>query len=172
MFSWISSLLPLYRLLLFFPDPGQPNAKPYYIGKTSWPCVSMNNKKFSNVRYKRNAPYLFPWRPVHSWMYFQGHVFEFGVTDRSGNPLTSSISQTGPRWGHICKHRLLRGQTEYTLLSVDCVARCTHKYRAVFGRYSLVFNNCHKFVNTLSNIMCHRATCPEWCGWTKYRNRG
>lgn len=163
--------MDLINFELYFAGFGSPYAQPFHVGKTDLACVS--NEKFfgkrrfkrsSIGRYKRKAPSVNPWNPTHSWIYFHGYYFEFGITNRIGEPLVATISQVRPAWGDKCRHDLRRGKTRYTYLSLDCVARCTRNYKSVFGRYHLFLNNCHHFVNLMSHAMCHTTTCPAWCG--------
>uniref|UniRef100_K1RWS8 Uncharacterized protein n=1 Tax=Magallana gigas TaxID=29159 RepID=K1RWS8_MAGGI len=52
----------------------------------------------------------------------------------------------------------------YSKLSLDCIKGCARNYRCHFGSYSLLGNNCHKFANRLSEVLCTRGTsCPSWC---------
>ncbi|KAJ8299733.1 hypothetical protein KUTeg_023793 [Tegillarca granosa] len=119
---------------------------PYYFGTTNLICMSSKGKR---------APDRGLWDISHRWIYYQGFYFE-RLSDRDvyGTSLTDSDK---------CSHQMESVPAGYSKLSVDCIQKCTNRYRQKYGGYSLLSNNCHKFANRLSAILCDSVTCPSWC---------
>lgn len=66
--------------------------------------------------------------------------------------------------GHKCSGKMERSPAGYSELSVQCIKGCAKNYRCKFGKYRLFRNNCHKFANRLSAVLCRKGTtCPFWC---------
>ena len=68
------------------------------------------------------------------------------------------------RYGGKCSGSTESSPAGYSYLSADCIKGCARNYRCKFGTYSALSNNCHKFANRLSEVLCTSGhTCPSWC---------
>ncbi|KAJ8317776.1 hypothetical protein KUTeg_004670 [Tegillarca granosa] len=93
--------------------------KPYYFGTTNLWCIK---------KYKRGAaPSRGTWTLKHRWIYYEGFYFE-----RLGN---GEVYGTKPTAASKCSWRRESSPAGYSSLSVNCIKRCTEKYRARYGRY-------------------------------------
>ncbi|KAJ8299508.1 LOW QUALITY PROTEIN: hypothetical protein KUTeg_023568 [Tegillarca granosa] len=109
--------------------------KPYYFGTTNLWCIK---------KYKRGAaPSRGTWTLKHRWIYYEGFYFE-----RLGN---GEVYGNKPTAASKCSWRRESSPAGYSSLSVNCIKRCTEKYRARYGRYRLLSNNCHHFANNTTN---------------------
>ncbi|KAJ8299778.1 hypothetical protein KUTeg_023838 [Tegillarca granosa] len=110
--------------------------KPYYFGTTNLWCIK---------KYKRGAaPSRGTWTLKHRWIYYEGFYFE-----RLGN---GEVYGKQPTAASKCSWRRESSPAGYSSLSVNCIKRCTEKYRARYGRYRLLSNNCHHFANNPTTL--------------------
>ncbi|XP_078312677.1 uncharacterized protein LOC144619171 [Crassostrea virginica] len=106
---------------------------------------------------KRDAPARGTWDLSHRFIYYQGYYFEF-LDD------SNAYISTHRQAGHRCSGGTESSPAGYSYLSLDCIKGCARNYRCRFGTYSLLGNNCHKFANRLSEVLCTSGhTCPSWC---------
>ena len=66
---------------------------------------------------------------------------------------------------HRCSSSREGSPAGYSRLSLDCIKGCARNYRCKYGKFKLLLgNNCHKFANRLSAVLCTTGTtCPSWC---------
>ncbi|XP_011421702.1 uncharacterized protein [Magallana gigas] len=127
--------------------PSRGGASPYYFGTTNLFCMAG----------KRGAPARGTWALSHRFIYYKGYYFEFLSSSKA------SISTQRQAAGR-CSGGRESSPAGYSELSLECIKGCAKNYRCHFGTYSLLGNNCHKFANRLSEVLCTRGTsCPSWC---------
>nr|XP_022345252.1 uncharacterized protein LOC111137850 [Crassostrea virginica] len=128
--------------------PKKGGASPYYFGTTNLWCIKKG---------KREAPSRGTWSLSHRFIYYKGYYFEFL---RNSN----AVIGTSARDSHRCSSRREGSPAGYSRLSLECIKGCARNYRCTYGRYRLLGNNCHKFANRLSAVLCTTGTtCPSWC---------
>eukprot|EP00105_Crassostrea_gigas_P005513 XP_011419147.1 PREDICTED: uncharacterized protein LOC105322243 [Crassostrea gigas] len=126
-------------------------ASPYYFGTTNLGCMMKYGKG------KRRAPWRSTIALTHRFIYYKGFYFEF---------MSNSYAYySRQRYkGDKCSGKMERSPAGYSELSVECIKGCAKNYRCKFGKYRLIRNNCHKFANRLSAVLCRKGTtCPFWC---------
>ncbi|CAC5375390.1 unnamed protein product [Mytilus coruscus] len=128
-------------------DPSR--GKPFYFGTTRLFCMAKGKRGSSPSRPT--------WALKHRWIEYNGHYFE---RLKNGGDIFSS---NAPKDSNKCSSRRESRPAGYSSLSIDCLKRCTNKYRQRYGSYRLLSNNCHHFANRFSDILCSRTTCPSWC---------
>ncbi|VDI56721.1 Hypothetical predicted protein [Mytilus galloprovincialis] len=97
------------------------------------------------------------WALTHRWIEYNGHFFERLKT--GGDVYSSNFPQDLQK----CSSKREGFPAGYSSLSIDCLKRCTNKYRDHYGKYRVLTNNCHDFANRFSDMLCSRTTCPSWC---------
>ena len=109
------------------------------------------------MKGKREAS---PSRPTlqlkHRWILYDGYYFE-RMTNKDVYTYGHSVAM------HKCYTKREGRPAGYSSIGVQCMKRCTDKYKRKFGRYRLIRNNCHHFANRMADILCTRSTCPSWC---------
>lgn len=133
----------------FFLDPSR--GKPFYFGTTRLFCMAKGKRGSSPSRPT--------WALKHRWIEYNGHFFE---RLKNGGDIFSS---NAPKDSNKCSSSRESRPAGYSSLSIDCMKRCTNKYRQRYGGYRLLSNNCHHFANRFSDILCSSSTCPSWCAW-------
>lgn len=133
----------------FFLDPSR--GKPFYFGTTRLFCMAKGKRGSSPSRPT--------WALKHRWIEYNGHFFE---RLKNGGDIFSSDA---PKDSNKCSSSRESRPAGYSSLSIDCMKRCTTKYRQRYGGYRLLSNNCHHFANRFSDILCSSSTCPSWCAW-------
>lgn len=129
---------------------------PYWFGKTNLACAI----RFGKGRRKRGAvPHRYEHSLTHRWIEYRGHYFEFL------GPGHLRASSSAPYAAGSCSQRREGRVAGYGVLSVDCLERCTRSYEDRFGGYSWIPNNCHRFANRISKLLCQESSCPSWCNW-------
>ncbi|XP_063409616.1 uncharacterized protein LOC134692912 [Mytilus trossulus] len=128
-------------------DPSR--GKPFYFGTTRLFCMAKGKRGSSPSRPT--------WALKHRWIEYNGHFFE---RLKNGGDIFSSDA---PKDSNKCSSRRESRPAGYSSLSIDCMKRCTNKYRQRYGSYRLLSNNCHHFANRFSDILCSSSTCPSWC---------
>lgn len=125
----------------------------YFLGEMSIPDTILG-------RNKRNI--ISPWTFSHSLLLFRGKVFEWGI--RSGWRLNYYMDRR-PSSCTIKWHWGSKGSSK-------CSLRDAEKWTREFGRkyrYSLLWNNCHHFVNHLVKYLstnCGRWSTQNFLEWT------
>ncbi|XP_078311626.1 uncharacterized protein LOC111134274 [Crassostrea virginica] len=128
--------------------PRSGGASPYYFGTTSLWCLSKG---------KRGAPSRSTWSLTHRFIYYKDFYFEF-----LGN--SNAVIGTSARDSHRCSSSREGSPAGYSRLSLDCIKGCARNYRCRYGKYNLLWNNCHHFTNRFSAVLCTTGTtCPSWC---------
>ncbi|KAK3102474.1 hypothetical protein FSP39_011622 [Pinctada imbricata] len=157
----------MFSILLIAPR--SPDEKPFYFGSSDLFCTTTGvDISIPGLRRKRSAPARDVMELVHSWIYYDGLYFEFGVDPEYGFKMPFSSSSkvamfTGlPYLGYKCPWRREPFPAGYSSLPVGCLQRCASRYEVFLGRYSTLFNNCHHFSNLISDILCSNQ-CPSWC---------
>lgn len=85
--------------------------------------------------------------------------FFFGILGNS-----KAYIATHRQASNRCSGGMESSPAGYSQLSVDCIKGCARNYRCHFGHYSLLSNNCHKFANRISAVLCTSGrSCPSWC---------
>ena len=86
----------------------------------------------------------------------------------------SVVIGTKAQESHRCSSRKERYPAGYSRLSLSCIEGCARNYRCRYGKYNFWSNNCHKFANRLSAVLCTTGTtCPSWClGSCNYARSG
>ena len=135
-----------------FIDPSR--GRPYYFGTTNLLCMGKGKRE--------DSPSRFTWSLTHRWIQYEGHYFE------RLNGRGDLYSSESPSDSSRCSTKRESKPAGYSNLSIDCLKRCTDNYEKKYGSYHLLYNNCHKFANRFSDMLCSRTTCPSWC-WT-WRN--
>jgi hypothetical protein len=128
---------------------------PYWFGKTDLKCLMRSGRK----KGKRGAPHKYTLACKHRWIKYCGHYFEFLGR---GKLIYSSSSTDG---AGSCSQSQESQAAGYSVLSVDCIKRCTRSYEEEFGDYNFLLNNFHHFANRLSDILCRKSSYPNWCNW-------
>ena len=128
---------------------------PYWFGKTNLSCLIGLGKG----RGKRGVPERFELALDHRWIKYRGHYFEIL------GPGYLRVSSISPLGAGSCSQRQESRVAGYGVLSVDCIKRCTRSYENTFGRYNVLSNNCHRFANRISRVLCQDSSCPSWCNW-------
>ncbi|VDI52838.1 Hypothetical predicted protein [Mytilus galloprovincialis] len=160
---------------------------PNLIGKRS---VREKNKTKSSEP-QNHSPTRSTLRPVHRWIFYEGYFIEFGagsgnignfqdvgnktlysaLNGNSGetnskfdeNSLSNANMQTVyPKNGDLCSAKMESEIAGYSSVPLGCLYKCARSFVTKFGKYHLIKNNCHRFANKLSNILC-TGICPEWC---------
>ncbi|XP_078312493.1 uncharacterized protein LOC111132763 [Crassostrea virginica] len=128
--------------------PSTGGASPYYFGTTSLWCLSKG---------KRGAPSRSTWALKHRFIYYKGYYFELWSN-------SYAYIGTSAQGSSKCSIKREGSPAGYSRLSLDCIKGCARNYRCAYGRYRLLGNNCHKFANRLSAVLCTTGTtCPSWC---------
>lgn len=134
-------------------------AIPYYFGTTELMCMRYGLHR-KNPIMKRHAPSRFTFNPTHRWIYYAGMYLEFG--NRIGKD-AALVNYYVPHLGDVCPLDLEPEPAGFSRLSPECVKGCVENYTDKYGNYHVYTNNCHHFVNKISQIMCESVICPEWC---------
>lgn len=127
--------------------PEWESASPYYFGTTDLTFMMTERRKRELQQRSERL-----W--AHRFIYYKGYYFEFGSntahigTNRSYNHCYGAVEST---------------PAGYSTMSLDCIKKCTSHYRCYFGDYHLLDNNCHVFANRLSQVLCFKKQCPNWC---------
>ncbi|XP_062607345.1 uncharacterized protein LOC134282015 [Saccostrea cucullata] len=128
--------------------PARGGASPYYFGTTNLWCMNKG---------RRGIPTRGVWELTHRFIYYKGLYFEFS---------SDSKAHVSPNrlLGYKCSGGRESSPAGYSEVDVECLKGCARNYRCTFGSYNLLSNNCHKFANRLSEVMCKRGSgCPRWC---------
>ncbi|XP_048747519.2 uncharacterized protein LOC125659779 [Ostrea edulis] len=130
--------------------PSRTGAAPYYFGTTNLSCLSKQ-------KGKRGAPWRGTWSYTHRFIYYRGKYL-----DLLGN---SRVAISSRRFGgHRCSGGREGSPAGYSEVSLACIEGCARNYRCTFGRYRLLWNNCHHFANKISQVLCRMGnSCPRWC---------
>ena len=76
----------------------------------------------------------------------------------------SYVTIVRKRYGGRCSESITGSPAGYSYLSANCVKGCARNYCCKFGTYSALSNNCHRFANSLSEVLCTSGhTCHSWC---------
>ncbi|XP_078313015.1 uncharacterized protein LOC144619359 [Crassostrea virginica] len=127
--------------------PRRGGASPYYFGSTSLSCLTSS---------KRGVPSRGIWELTHRFIYYKEFYFDFHSDSYA------TIARL--RYGGKCSGSTESSPAGYSYLSADCIKGCARNYRCKFGTYNALSNNCHKFANRLSEVLCTSGhTCPSWC---------
>ncbi|XP_069101507.1 uncharacterized protein [Argopecten irradians] len=143
-----------------------PDEKPYYFGTTNLFCMTYS---YYFRRDKRSAS-MFPFLPIHSWLYYEGKYVEFGIYHNYRKPYNYSVSVERPAVGDKCGFKQHHAPKGYSSLGIDCIEGCARNYIRTYGDYKLFSNNCHVFLNRISKILCHNDKCPDWCLYNQTAN--
>lgn len=130
--------------------PSRSGASPYYFGTTELLCMTTKGKRES-------APSRSTGAFIHRFIYYKGKYFDF-LGD-------SKVAISNSRYkGNKCSGTIESSPAGYSSISLACIEGCAKNYRCTFGRYDLFGNNCHKFANRISAVLCTRSSyCPSWC---------
>ena len=129
---------------------------PYWFGKTNLSCLISLGKK---QREKREAPHRFEHALSHRWIKYRGYYFEFL------GPGVVHVNSSSPLEAGSCSQHQESRIAGYGELDIDCITNCAEKYEKEFGTYTFLSNNCHRFANRISDILCQESSCPSWCNW-------
>eukprot|EP00105_Crassostrea_gigas_P021488 XP_011440635.1 PREDICTED: uncharacterized protein LOC105337561 [Crassostrea gigas] len=126
--------------------PSRGGANPYYFGTTNLWCMHKG---------KRGPPSRGIWELKHRFIYYQGYYIEF-----LGN--SKAYIATHRQASNRCSGGRENSPAGYSQLGVDCIKGCARNYRCHFGHYGLLSNNCHKFANRISAVLCTSGrSCPS-----------
>ncbi|XP_048747006.1 uncharacterized protein LOC125659389 [Ostrea edulis] len=132
--------------------PKRNGAQPYYFGSTNLKCMIKEGKKG-----KRSAPARGIWDLKHRFIEYRGHYFDF--LDNS----KVYISKRRLQW-RKCSGGKEGSPAGHSELSLNCIIGCAKNYKCRYGKYRFLKNNCNKFANRLSKVLCRRGKkCPSWC---------
>lgn len=129
-----------------FLDPSK--GKPYYFGTTNIFCT------IKKTRRKRSSPSSYTLSlKQRRWILYDGVYFErFRKNDTATYGHSTDMDS--------CKTKRERSPAEYSNLSVDCLKRCTERYRQLYGRYHLLTNNCHHFADKCLPYCATQSALP------------
>ncbi|XP_048747604.2 uncharacterized protein LOC125659854 [Ostrea edulis] len=132
--------------------PSRNGASPYFFGTTDLNCMMAQRDKFKRSVPKRNI-----WSYIHRFVYYRGKYFDFLRNSR----VKISSSRLN---GHVCSGRMEGKPAGYSQLNLSCIMGCAKNYPCKYGKYFFLWNNCHRFANKLSEVLCSSgAQCPSWC---------
>ncbi|XP_061194331.1 uncharacterized protein LOC133202507 [Saccostrea echinata] len=136
--------------------PYRDGANPYYFGTTHLRCI-LHHHKGHHHRGRRSAPSRWTYVPSHRFIEYKGYYYDF----QSNSNVSIANSRLS---GDVCSGAKEKSPAGYSELSSECIEGCAKNYRCKFGNYSLWSNNCHRFANRMSEVLCRRGTtCPDWC---------
>jgi hypothetical protein len=135
-------------------------AKPYFLETTHLTCMLRTGIGLAIAFIagrKKRALQVKEIDMSHSYIYYDGVLFEFGLNGTRIEP------QGLPMFSKTCPSAYLPLPAGFSHLSVDCVVKCAKNYHIRFGNYKVFTNNCNTFTNRLSDLLCHEIHCPSWC---------
>ena len=88
---------------------------------------------------------VFQWKLDHSLLMFRGKIFEWGLGDQKTYKMNRDPSQCSISWSSGSK-----GRSKCLLSDVE---DWTEDYPNEYGKYDLLTNNCHFFVNRLVKFL-------------------
>jgi hypothetical protein len=141
----------------------------------------LGKRSVATATHKRRSPARSTLRPVHRWIFYNGYFIEFGAgsgnigikqiehvypqldnKQESVSLSNANIQALYPKNGDICSAKMESEVAGYSSVSLGCLHKCARSYVSKFGKYHLIKNNCHRFANIISDILC-TGICPEWC---------
>ena len=122
----------------------------YYFGSQSLMCL--NGPLFSSTS---SAPSRFSYSPWHRLIKYKNYIIEWGTGEYSIN-----YRHPHSRRCHVTWESRPAGRSSKSINEVDNFGRMYEFYN---GEYSMIFNNCHMFANSLSRFLTYN-TRPNSCG--------
>ena len=122
----------------------------YYFGSQSLMCL--NGPLFSSTA---SAPSRFSYSPWHRLIKYKNYIIEWGTGEYSINYRHPHSRRCRVTW-----ESRPAGRSSKSINEVDNFGRMYEFYN---GEYSMIFNNCHMFANSLSRFLTYN-TRPNSCG--------